>query len=378
MCKHRRPPLTDELQPAPQSADVQRADADTGFPSRDFRETRRHIVFTVSLLVLMGLFWKIRHVLGIVYVSGLLAVVLNPVVMKISRVQIRGRSMPKPFAVVALVVGIALGLFLLFWFGLPPVLNDFRNFLSDAPGRLPVLMARLQRIPMADKIGLTHLNDRLASTMETFAGYVFSSLPLWAEHLLDVLTASILCVYFILEGQQVYDYFLSLVVPKSRVRLANTLLVAEERVSRWLIGQLILMLLVAIYSIIAFRILNVRYFLLLGVLMGLTNIIPVAGNLVTIILVTLIAAADSFTKAGLVIAAYLIYIQLENAFLIPRIMKSSVDLMGVTVLISLLVGTAISGIPGALVAVPTAAIVVVFANEYLVQHEDPNRLSVLD
>jgi predicted PurR-regulated permease PerM len=59
-------------------------------------------------------------------------------------------------------------------------------------------------------------------------------------------------------------------------------------------------------------------------------------------------------------------------------MKSSVDLMGVTVLIALLVGTAISGIPGALVAVPTAAIVVVFANEYLVQHQDPDRLSVLD
>lgn len=184
----RRLPLTDQLQPAPQPADVQRADADTGFPSRDFRETRRHIVFTVSLLVLLGLFWKIRHVLGIVYVSGLLAVVLNPVVMKIGRLQIRGRAMPKPLAVATLVVGLALGLFLLCWFGLPPVLNDFRNFLSDAPGRMPVLMARLQRIPMADKIGLTHLNDRLASTMETFASYIFTSLPLWAEHLLDILT----------------------------------------------------------------------------------------------------------------------------------------------------------------------------------------------
>ncbi|MEZ2346782.1 AI-2E family transporter [Terriglobus sp. RCC_193] len=328
--------------------------------------------------MLLGLFWKIRHVLGIVYVSGLLAVVLNPVVMRIGRVRIRGRSMPKPFAVVTLVVGIVLGLFLLCWFGLPPILNDFRNFLTDAPGRLPALLARLQSIPMADKIGLTHVNDRLASTMETFAGYIFNSLPQWAEHLLDILTTTILCVYFILEGQEVYDYFLSLVVPKSRARLANTLLVAEERVSRWLIGQLMLMLLVAIYSIIAFRILNVRYFLLLGVLMGLTNIIPVAGNLVTIILIALIAAADSFTKAGLVILAYLIYIQLENAFLIPRIMRSSVDLMGVTVLIALLMGTAISGIPGALVAVPTAAIIVVFSNEYLVQHQDPNRLSVLD
>lgn len=328
--------------------------------------------------MLLGLFWKIRHVLGIVYVSGLLAVVLNPIVLKISHIPFGKRRMPKPVAVATLVVGIGIGLFCLMWFGLPPVLNDFRNFLSDAPSRLPALLARLQRVPMADKIGLAHLNEHFSATMETFATYVFTSLPQWAEHLLDVLTATILTVYFILEGQEVYDFFLSLIVPKSRTRLANTLLVAEERVSRWLVGQLLLMLLVAVYSIVVFRVLNVRYFLLLGVLMGLTNIIPVAGNLVTIVLVALIAAADSFTKAGGVIVAYAVYTQIENAFLTPRIMKSSVDLMGVTVLIALLVGTAISGIPGALVAVPTAAIVVVFANEYLVQHQDPDRLSMLD
>lgn len=330
------------------------------------------------MLVLLGLFWKIRHVLGIVYVSGLLAVVLNPIVLKISHMPFGKRRMPKPIAVATLVVGIGVGLFCLMWFGLPPILNDFRNFLSDAPSRLPALSAKLQHVPMADKIGLNHVNDKLSATMETFATYVFTSLPQWAEHLLDVLTATILTVYFILEGQEVYEFFLSLVVPKSRTRLANTLLVAEERVSRWLIGQLLLMLLVAVYSIIVFRVLNVRYFLLLGVLMGLTNIIPVAGNLITIVLVTLIAAADSFTKAGGVIAAYAVYTQLENAFLTPRIMKSSVDLMGVTVLVALLIGTAISGIPGALVAVPTAAVIVVFANEYLVQHQDPDRLSVLD
>ena len=78
------------------------------------------------------------------------------------------------------------------------------------------------------------------------------------------------------------------------------------------------------------------------------------------------------------LAAYFVYVQIENAFLTPRIMKSSVDLMGITVLVALLCGTAIAGIPGALVAVPTAAVVVVFANEYLVQHGDPTRVSLLD
>jgi predicted PurR-regulated permease PerM len=348
------------------------------FPSKQFRDTRRHIVFTIALLALLGVCWRLRHVLGLVYVSGLFAVVLNPVVMKISSVRFRGRHLGKAASVALLVVGLATAITLFFWLGLPPVLGDFRNFLGDMPSRVPTLIAKLHRVPMADKIGLDDLNQHIVGSAGSVATYVFNSLPLWAEHILDILTAVILTVYFILEGQEVYEFFLSLVAPKSRVRLSNTLLSAEERVSRWLIGQMALMACVAIYSIVAFRILNVRYFLLLGLMMGITNIIPVAGNLCTILLVALIAASDSWAKCGLVFAAYGLYVQFENAFLTPRIMKSSVDLMGIAVLIALLCGTAIAGISGALVAVPSAAIIVVFANEYLVQYSDPERLSVLD
>ncbi len=332
----------------------------------------------MALLCLLGLLWTLRHVLGIVYLSGLFAVILNPVVMRISGLRFRGKHLSKTVSLAVLLLGLLFALGLFFWLGLPPVLRDFRNFLADAPSRLPAITAKLHKIPMADKVGLNDLSARLENGAGAAAAYVFTALPALAEHLLDLLTALILTVYFILEGQEVYEFFLSLVIPASRNRLANTLQIAEERVSHWLIGQLALMACVAAYSLIVFRVLNVRYFLLLGVLMGLTNIIPIAGNLITMLLVVLIAAADTWTKAGLVMAAYFIYVQIENAVLTPRIMKSSVDLMGITVLIALLCGTAISGIPGALVAVPTAAVVVVFANEYLVQHEDPERLSILD
>ena len=316
--------------------------------------------------------------LGIVYLSGLMAVVLNPVVARIGMLRVRGKHLSKAASVAVLLAGLLTFLALFFWIGLPPVLRDFRNFLGDLPSRLPALADKLHKLPMADKIGLNDVNTRIAAGAAQVASYVFDSLPTWAEHLLDILTAVILTVYFILEGEEVYKFLLSLVVPQSRVRLSNTLLISEERVSRWLIGQLALMACVAVYSIVAFRIINVRYFLLLGFLMGLTNIIPVAGNLVTIVVVAMIAAADSWAKCGLVLAAYLLYVQVENAYLTPRIMKSSVDLMGITVLIALLCGSTISGIPGALIAVPTAAIIVVFADEYLVQHEDPERVSVLD
>jgi predicted PurR-regulated permease PerM len=68
---------------------------------------------------------------------------------------------------------------------------------------------------------------------------------------------------------------------------------------------------------------------------------------------------------------YLIYVNIENAYLTPRIMRSSVNLMGLTVLIALIAGTELAGVVGALVAVPTAALVAVLMEEYLVQRDSP-------
>lgn len=340
---------------------------------------RSQIVFGVLFVCFLAFCWNLRHVIGMVYLSALFAVVLTPIVRGISSIRIRTWHPGKALSIVILLVLIFGGLTLFFWFAFPPVVTDFRSFLGEIPKRLSTLGERLNALPIARKIGVDNLAAKVENEVGKLGALLITSLPTLAGHMLDVVTVIVLTVYFILEGAEVFQFFLSMVPQISRNRLSNTLLEAENRVSRWLIGQLMLMLIVCIYSLIVFRVLNVRYFLLLGILMGLTNIIPVAGNMVTIGLVAIVAAMDSWGKMALVIVFYLIYTQVENAYLTPRIMKSSVDLMGTTVLVGLLCGMALAGIPGALAAVPTAAVVVVFAREYLVQHEDdPNRTPLIE
>ncbi len=334
------------------------------------RRVRGYILFAIVVGCLLLLGWQLRHVLQIIYVSGLFAVILTPVVQRIERLRFRKRHVSQPVAVLLLFTGLVVALGLFFWIGFPPVIADFFSFLADLPKRMPQMVGKLERFPGAGKLNMAKVAAEAQNSLGAVAAYVVTALPHWAAHLLDVLTSVVLCVYFILEGAEVYAFFLSLVPVDKRNRLANTMHAAEERVSKWLLGQLLLMGIVAVYCLVVFGVLHVRYFVLLGILMGITNIIPVAGNLITISLAILVAASDSWSKALFVVIAYAIYVQVENAFLTPHIMKTSVDLMGVTVLVALLVGTAIAGIVGALVAVPTAAMVVVFANEYLVQRED--------
>ncbi len=307
--------------------------------------------------------------LGLVYVSALFAVVLMPVVQHIMRLRIRGWSPPRPLAIVALVLSVVLLLTLFLTLGLPPVLRDVKNFAEDLPQRIPALVARVRHLPMADKFGLDTLAARSESLASSTAQYLFASAPLWLGHVFDLVAAVILCIYFMLEGEFAYFYFLSFFRPKPRQRLARTLETAEVRMSKWLIGQGSLMLILGVTSTIVFALLHVRYFVLLGVLMGLFNIIPVAGGVITILLAAGVAAIDSWQKMVAVLVFYAIYTQIENAYLTPRIMRQSVNLPGLSVLIALLAGSALAGVVGALVAVPTAALLAVLMDEYAV-HKD--------
>ena len=319
------------------------------------------------MLIALGLAWKLLNVLEIVYLSALFAVVLMPVVQRIQKLSIRGWNPSRPIAIALLLGTVLIGLTLFLIVGLPPVVRDIQRFATDLPQKAPALVANLKRLPFADKLGVDSLVQRSEDLLSSVASYLLASLPLWASRILDIVTAFILCIYFMLEGEYAYFYFLSLFPANERARLARTLITAEHRMSGWLLGQGSLMLILGVVSTTVFGLLHVRYFVLLGVLMGLFNIIPVAGGVITILLAAGVAATDSWSKMLGVFIFYAIYVQLENGFLTPRIMKTSVNLMGLSVLVALLAGTALAGIPGALVSVPTAALIAVLMDEYFVK-----------
>ena len=126
---------------------------------------------------------------------------------------------------------------------------------------------------------------------------------------------------------------------------------------KWLLGQGSLMLILGVASTIVYLSLHVRYAYALGVLTGLLNMIPVLGAAICIALALLVAAIDSWGRVLGIAIFYLIYLQIENSILTPRIMKNRVGLPGLAILIALLLGSALEGVLGAMVSVPTAVLV---------------------
>lgn len=339
-------------------------------------DARHNILFAFAVGIALTLAYFMRETLFLLYVAALFAAVLNPLIRWITQLRVRRWSPGRTVAISLLLLLVAGSATLFFAFVVPPILRDLRQFAEALPTRGPELLDHLRRFPFSSRLNLGALMTRVQDSASTFAEYLFHSLSSWASSIVNIVAVIILMIYFMLEGEVAYRWTLSLFPPRLRPRLDGALQQAETRMGRWLLGQGLLMLIMGVTSIIVFALLRIRYAYALGVFMGVLNIIPIVGGLVGMAAVVLVAAMDTWGKALGAIVFYVIYTQIENSYLTPRIMRSRVDLPGLAVLIALLVGTKLAGVAGAMVAVPTAVLISVLVEEYLVQEppiqQDPD------
>ena len=334
------------------------------------RTLRSDIVFAFALALACGLAWLVREVLMLVYVSALFAVVLTPVVQFTARLRI-GRWRPfKGYAVFFLLLAMAVALTVFGFLALPPVVRDLQKFAREMPVQLPAVVERIKHVPFAADLNMDEISAKLQDFVSNAATYLLLSIRDWAGSLMNLGMGFVLTVYFILEGDHAYAWFLSLFPPVNRDRLDKALQRAKIRMDKWLVGQGSLMLILGVLSTVVYLSLHVRYAFALGVLTGLLNIVPVLGAAVCVALALLVAAIDSWGRVLGIAIFYIVYLQVENSYLTPRIMKNSVGLPGLAILLALLLGSAVAGVAGALVSVPTAVLVAVLIDEYLV-HKPP-------
>jgi predicted PurR-regulated permease PerM len=334
-------------------------------PSYRPASLRSDILFTIAVLAAIAIAWAVRDVLLLIYVSALFAVVVSPAIELVRRVHI-GRW--RPGRGTAILLLLLFGLVLAAGFVLlavPPMVRDLQAFAADLPRRTGALMARMRTLPLANGLDPAVLEQHAAQAV----GGAFGVFRTITGGVFGVFSCAILTAYFILDGQRAFAWLKSLVPIRQRPRLEATLIRAERRVRHWLVGQFGLMLTLGSCAFVAFWLMRIKYFYALAVIAGVLNIVPIIGPLTSLVLTGIVAAFDSWAKLGGVLAFYFLYQQVETAFLTPRIMKFSVDLPPLAVIIALSLGGALAGVLGALIAVPTAALIAVLADDYLVQKD---------
>ena len=326
---------------------------------------RSDILFFFGVGIALWVAYSVRDVLMLIYVSALFAVVLSPAIGLIQKIHVGKWRAGRGFAIVFLILMLVLAGTVFSVFALPPVYRDGRNFSADWPRHLAELTEGIKRLPFAAKIDPAGL-QKYAAEIAGGAGGLFLNL---AGGIFGIFTAVILTVYFIIDGERTLQWAVSMFPLNQQQRLASTLLRAKARMRNWLIGQGLLMMCLGLSSLVVYWALGLKYFYLLAMFAGIANIVPIAGPISAVILASTVALLDSPEKFVGVIIFFAIYFQIESVFLTPRIMRHTLNLSPLTVIIALALGGALAGVVGALVSVPTAALVMVLVDEYLVKRK---------
>jgi predicted PurR-regulated permease PerM len=108
----------------------------------------------------------------------------------------------------------------------------------------------------------------------------------------------------------------------------------------------------------------------LAMLVLICGFIPLVGHFIGMSIVTLVSLTDSLSTAAIALASYVIYVQIENYVITPRIMKRSLSIPGLVTIIAALLGTSLLGLVGGLLAVPIAAAVLLILDEVVFPRAD--------
>jgi predicted PurR-regulated permease PerM len=334
----------------------------------------------VALGFLVGLGWFLAQVLGdllvsissvliLVVVAFFLAAGLDPSVRWLTR-----RGLRRPYAVLAVIVGVIVAL-VLFVVALVPVISDqISSIVDNAPGWLAKLEGNQQVQDLDDRFGFIEKAQAFI-TDGKFAGSVFGGVLGATVAVLGFLGNAfiviVLTLYFLasLEHTKNSLYELAPATKRDRVRdLGDRML---ESIGGYVSGAVVVAACAGISSLIFLEVVGLNdYAIALAAVVTLLDIIPMIGATIGAVIVSAIALATDVKTGIACVIFYVIYQQVENYVIYPRVMARSVNVPGAVTVIAALTGAALLGVVGALLAIPTAAALLLLVREVWVPRQE--------
>jgi predicted PurR-regulated permease PerM len=312
--------------------------------------------------------YSVRDVLVRVLVALFLAVSLDPAVRwLVSRNIRRGLAVTVIFFVfVAIIAGFLISV-------IPPLVNQFDRLVQNAPSYFASLQEQSQRFrDLNERFDIATRLEGLTRTLPSVVtGGVLGFTKAVFGALANTLTVVVFMIYFMLDMPRLRRNASRLVPMSRRARFQAVLDLVVDKVGAYMIGQLLTAGVAGVCAFVAMTVIGVEFPIPLAILVSFTALIPLIGATLGAIVAVLVTALTTglWPEAVLLMAFFLVYQQVENYLIAPRIQRSAVDLSAAAVLLAGLIGATALGLLGALMAIPVAAAVKVVVLEQMEQHE---------
>ncbi|MGI8977412.1 MAG: AI-2E family transporter [Thermomicrobiales bacterium] len=302
------------------------------------------VALAVAIATLVAL-WLLARPITLILIAIIIAQALAPIVTRLERWIRRGIAVVIVYLALLLVVG-GLG-----WLVIPPLIAEAQTLVTNVPALMDESRTWLDNLDPASASRISAAAesavDRFSSVLLSIPFTVFSSV-------IDVVVVVFMSIYWLLATPALFRFALSLFPEEQRPRAGRVLDAMGQTMGGYVRATAINGVIIGVMTYVGLLVIGVEYMLVLAVLSGLGEFLPVIGPIVAATPAIAVALLDSPQQAVIVTIFFILLQQLESNLLVPFIMRSQAGVPPLLSLFALLGGSTLGGILGALIAIPIA------------------------
>ncbi len=325
------------------------------------------LLFTV--LVILAIFIFFGHMLLPIFVSVVIAYLLDGSVQRLEHWKV-----PHILAV-SIVFLLFLGAVLVAMFWLMPIIwGQLTNLLNEVPtmfgsgqSLLTELPKRYPRFISAEQVtyAMGSVKTEVANMGKVIVSYSLSLIPNIIEVIVYVVLVPLLVFFFLKDDRRILNWC-SQFLPRKRNVISRVWEEVNNQIGNYVRARVLEMIIVGLVSVVTFKVMGLQYAILLGVLVGVSAIVPYIGAVVSTIPIVIIALLQWGWSAhfAYLIIAFTIISLLDSNVLVPLLFSESMDLHPVAVIVAVIFFGAIWGFWGVFFAIPLATVVKTIIREW--------------
>lgn len=322
----------------------------------------------LTAIVLMRALASVSQIFILILIALFLATGLNPAVEALRR-----RNISRTTAVAIIFTSVIAFVIFFALVVVPPVISQGTQLINNAPTLLADLTNNATINKLNDQYGIIDtLQTKLKSVtsdgtllISAFGGVIGVGKSVLSGFF-TFLTILVLTLYFITSLPQAVDLGLSLVPASRRERVGSLTHAIIARVGSFVGCQIVIAAMASVFVFILSIVLGLPSPIAIGMIVLVCGLIPLIGHFLGCTIVTIIALTQSIAIGVIAFVAYVVYVQVENYVVTPRIMKRTLAVPGAVTIISALIGSSLLGLVGGLLAVPVAASIILILDEVVI------------
>jgi predicted PurR-regulated permease PerM len=296
------------------------------------------IVFTVLFLISLFVIWQIRNLILLIFISFVFMNALNPAVSRLEKLKIpRALSIIIWYLAIISVISFVIA-------GIVPILTEQTTGLVNS---LPNIIKNI-KIFGTNPVDFSSQFNFLQNVPENIARTAIDIV----SNIFSVFVIFFLTFYLLMEKKNFPKYGKDFFGDKGQEVFLTIIDRIQLRLGSWVNAELVLMIAIGLLSYIGYMILGLKYAVPLAIFAGLLEAVPTIGPTIATLLAGLVGLTVSPLTALLAVGWGIAVQQIENNFIVPKVMKSTVGLNPLVTIIIIAIGAKLAGIVGAILAIP--------------------------